>query len=167
MWEQVKKLFDNEIFITIGAIWATVSNFLFPSSTIYTAAMAVLGIMALDLLTKLFALVRQSGGVKKAFKCRKITSAKFAKGTLDKLIIFGVMLIISGCAYNLIIIEEVATWFTQIVFTVMFLRDALSILENLNDAGVSGLGLFKKVINKKIEEYVDPDPCEDDKPKGE
>ncbi len=155
MWEQTKRLFDNEIIVGLGAAWAWLVTFLFPTSTIATAAGAVLIMMGLDLVTKIFALGKQNGGILKAFKCRKISSNKFAKGTLDKLIIFGVMLIISGCAYNLMVIEELATWFTQVVFTIMFLRDALSILENLNDAGVQGLGLFKKVVKKKLDEYCD------------
>lgn len=50
---------------------------------------------------------------------------------------------------------SVATWFMQIIFTLMFLRDSLSIIENLMDAGVQGLGIFKTVVRKKMEEYVD------------
>jgi len=155
MWEQIKRLFDNEVVVTLGIIWAWIISFLFPTPLVATAAGAVLIMMGLDLVTKIFALGKQNGGILKAFKCHKISSNKFAKGTLDKLIIFGVMLIISGCAFNLMVITEIATWFTQVVFTIMFLRDAISILENLNDAGVQGLGLFKKVVKKKLDEYCD------------
>lgn len=155
MWENVKRLFENEILVGLGAAWACIMTFLFPTSTIATAAGAVMVIMCLDIVTKFFAIAKQNGGFRCAFKKHKITSQKFAKGTLDKLIIFGVMLIISGCAYNLMVIEEIATWFTQLVFTVMFLRDVLSILENLHDAGVQGLGLFKKLVKKKLDEYCE------------
>lgn len=42
----------------------------------------------------------------------------------------------------------------------MFLRDLLSILENLRDAGVGGLSIFQKAVKKKMEEYVDIDEGE-------
>ena len=155
MWEQIKRLFDNEVVVTLGIIWAWIVSFLFPTPLVATAAGAALIMMVLDLMTKIFALARQNGGLRRAFKCRKISSNKFARGTLDKLIIFGVMLVISGCAYNLMFIPEISTWFAQVIFTIMFLRDALSIIENLHDAGVQGLGLFKKVVKKKLDKYCD------------
>jgi phage-related holin len=135
--------------------WGAVSTFLFPESAYITASAAVLGMMALDLLTKLYALSKQAGGLRKAFKQHKINSKSFAKGTMDKLIVFGVLLIICGCAYRISPIESLATWFMQVVFSLMFLRDTLSIIENLTDAGVGGLSLFKRVVKKKLNEYVD------------
>lgn len=161
MWEQIKKLFDNEIIVGLGAAWAWLVTFLFPTSTIATAAGAVLILMVLDLITKLFALAKKNGGFRCAIRTRKIASNKFAKGTLDKLIIFGIMMVISGCAYNLMIIKDIAIWFTQAVFTIMFLRDVLSIIENLNDAGVQGLGLFKKLVKHKLDEVTKVD-CDDE-----
>lgn len=157
MWEQIKRLFENEVIVGLGAIWAWIMTFLFPTSTMATAAGAVLILMGLDLITKIYALSRKNCGLRYAIRTRKIVSNKFAKGTLDKLIIFGVMLIIGGCAYNLMIIKDIAVWFTQAVFTIMFLRDALSIIENLNDAGVQGLGLFRKLVKHKLDEIVEPD----------
>ncbi len=119
------------------------------------AARAVLGMMALDLITKMFSLSKQNGGLQRAIAGHSISSCKFARGTTDKLLIFGVMLCIGGCAYRITPMTSVATWFMQIIFTLMFLRDSLSIIENLMDAGVQGLGIFKTVVRKKMEEYVD------------
>jgi len=157
MIDSIKKLFDNYIVVGVGAVWGWIITFLFPTEATKTATIAVLVVMGLDLITRIFAIIKQSKGLRKAIKSHKLTSAKFAKGTLDKLIIFGVMLVISGCAYQLVVIEELATWFTQVVFTIMFLRDVLSIIENLSEAGVSGLGLFKHVVRKKFTDYVDKD----------
>lgn len=163
MWEQIKKLFDNEVIVGLGAAWAWVVTFIFPTTTIATAAGAVLILMGLDLITKIFALAKQGGGFKKALRAHRISSNKFAKGTLDKLIIFGVILIIGGCAYRLMIIKDIVTWFTQAVFSIMFLRDVLSIMENLNDAGVQGLGIFKKCIQKKLDDITDEEDNDDKK----
>lgn len=152
MWEYIKNLFENGVMVAISAIWGVISSFIFPERTLLTAAAAVLIIMLVDLITKLFALAKRAGGIKKAIKSRTISSHKFSKGTMDKLIVFGIMLVISGCAYRICPIAELATWFTQLIFTLMFLRDVLSIIENLGDAGVSGLGPFKKKIKAKYEE---------------
>jgi hypothetical protein len=65
------------------------------------------------------------------------------------------MLIICGMAYRVSPIAQVAVWFTQLIYTLMFLRDVLSIIENLSEAGVTGLGIFKRAVSKKLEEYMD------------
>jgi len=158
MGQYIKNLFENNILVALSTIWGVIAAFLFPESAILTAAGAVLGIMLLDLLTKLFALSKQAGGLRKAIQGHRITSAKFARGTMDKLIVFGIMLIVGGCAYRISPFAAVATGFMQIVFSLMFLRDVLSIIENLTDAGVSGLGLFKKVFQKKLEDYTGEEP---------
>ena len=151
----IQKLFDNNILVVLSAVGACLYSFFFPTEQYLYGAAAVLGIMVLDLITKLYSLYKQGGGWKKAVSSRKINSACFYQGTLDKLIVFGVMLCVCGFAYRLTIISSVAVWFTQVVFILMFLRDALSIIENLTDAGIKGLGIFEKVIKKKMEDYVD------------
>ncbi len=154
VWEYLKSLFENHVFVILGVIWATISSFLFPEAAYLTAAGAVLGMMMLDLVTKIYSLARQEHGLRRAIRNHRILSNKFAKGTTDKLLIFGVMLVICGFAYRITPIATLSTWFMQIVFTLMFLRDALSIIENLMDAGVSGLSIFKKIVKKKMDDYI-------------
>ena len=108
--------------------------------------------MLLDLITKLFALAKQNGGFKKAFKAHKINSKKFGKGTLDKLIILFVFTIVCAASYALMPVLARAM---QIGYVLMFLRDVLSIIENLTEAGVSGLSMFKKIIKKKTCDYIE------------
>lgn len=153
--EYLHTCFDNKVVVFLGAIWACIGNFLFPTEAVQAAAIAVLIIMILDLLTRLFAEARKAGGYKKAVLLHGISSEKFAKGTLDKLIVFGVVLVLCGCAYKLTLIDDVAKWFSQVVFCIMFLRDSLSIFENLMDAGVEGLKPFKSVLTKKLEDVTD------------
>ncbi|MEA5085123.1 MAG: hypothetical protein VB018_13395 [Lachnospiraceae bacterium] len=72
--------------------------------------------MVLYLVTKLHALSKQSGGLKKAFIEQKISSSSFYKVTRDKLLVFGILIIVGGCAYRLTVISEVgcasSNWFT-------------------------------------------------------
>jgi hypothetical protein len=44
-------------------------------------------------------------------------------------------------------------WFTQMVYAIMFFRDLLSIIENLNDAGID-TGAFKRIIKRKQKEVL-------------
>lgn len=164
MCEHIKRLFDNYIIIGIGSVWGWIVTFLFPTQSIVAATLAVLITMSLDLLTKIYALSKIHGGFFKAIKTHEIRSNKFAKGTLDKMIVFGVMLIIGGCAYKLMVAEELAIWFVQVVFTIMFLRDVLSIIENLYDAGITGLGLFKHIVRKKFSDYVGEEALDEEIP---
>lgn len=155
MGEYLKKLFQVDVLFLISGVGAFLYKFLFPEKQYLYGAGAVLVIMVLDLATKLFSLSRQGGGIRQSIAERKISSRAFARGTFDKLLVFSIMLIICGCAYRLTVISSVAIWFTQLVYTLMFLRDLLSILENLRDAGVGGLRIFEKAVKKKMSEYVD------------
>jgi len=155
MGDYLKKLFQADSLLFISGVGAFLYKFLFPETQYLYGAGAVLVIMVLDLATKLFSLSRQGGGFRKSLADKKISSRAFARGTFDKVLVFGIMMIICGCAYRLTIIDAVALWFTQLVYTLMFLRDLLSILENLNDAGVGGLKIFEKAVKKKMGEYVD------------
>lgn len=155
--EYLKKLFQNDTLFYISGVGSLAYRFLFPEAQYLYSAVAVLIIMVLDLATKLFSLSRQAGGFKKSLAEQKISSRALARGTTDKLLVFGIMLIICGCAYRLTIISSIAVWFTQLVYTLMFLRDLLSILENLRDAGVGGLSIFQQALEKKMGEYVDVD----------
>lgn len=159
LFEYIRKLFDNRALTAISLFTSTAVSltykFLFPEKQYLYGALAVLVIMVLDLATKLFSLSRQGGGLRQSLAEKKISSKAFARGTFDKLLVFGIMLIICGCAYRLTVISDLAVWFTQLVYTLMFLRDLLSILENLRDAGVGGLSIFQKAVKKKMSEYVD------------
>lgn len=162
----VKNLFSDVICVVASTVWGCISAFLFPETAVLTAAGAVLGIMVLDLLTKMFALARTNGGLRKAVKKKIINSHRFGKGTLDKLIVFGVMLIVGGFAYRISPVAAVATGFMQTVFSLMFLRDVLSIIENLTDSGISGLGPLKKIFKKKYDELCDNNSSSDDNNNG-
>ncbi len=151
----IQKLFENNILVAVSAAGAALYQFFFPETQYLYGAGAVLLMMVLDLLTKLYALGRQAGGWRTALRAKKINSLSFFRGTMDKLVVFGVMLIICGCAYRLTLFSAIAVWFTQAVFILMFLRDALSIVENLRDAGIQGMGVFEKVIRKKMDDYIE------------
>ncbi len=85
----IAKLFDNNCLVAISAIGAFIYRFFFPEPQYLAGAAAVLGVMILDLSTRLFALARTHGGLKKACIDHVINSHSFGKGTVDKLMVFG------------------------------------------------------------------------------
>lgn len=155
--DYLQKLFEDHVMVFLSMIGALLCKFFFPTTQYLYSTIAVLVMMGLDLLSKLYSLKRQAGGWKASVATKKINSFSLFRGTIDKLIILGVMMIICGCAYQLTLIADIAIWFTQVVYILMFLRDALSIIENLRDAGMQNLGMFEKIIQKKLNEYVDND----------
>ncbi len=148
----IKKLFSNYIIVALSAVGAFLYKVCFPEKAYLMAACAVLAAMTLDILTKIYALARTN---KNPFATGKINSKSFWKGTVDKILVFAILLVLCGAAYRLMPLSDIAVWFTQFVFTVMFLRDAISIIENLNDAGVKGLGIFKRAVKKKMQEFTE------------
>jgi len=81
--------------------------------------------------------------VEKSYIQSTINSASFLRGTIDKLIIFGVMTIICGLVYHISLVTTIEIWFTQMVYMLMILRDTLSVIENLTDSGIGGLRFLR------------------------
>jgi len=154
IWDYLNGLMCDGRMVGISLVGAFLFNFFFPTEAYFWGAIGVFCAMFIDLGTKLFSLSRRAGGFRKAFQTRIINSSSFCRGTCNKMIVFLVMLILLGLTYRLTIIPGFAMWFAQAVFVLMFLRDLLSILENLTDAGCD-VGVFKKLVTKKMEEYVD------------
>jgi phage-related holin len=159
-----KKIFCSVWTVGAAVVLSKVWQYLFPVPDYEAAAVSVIIIMALDVLTKLYALSVQSKGLCRAFKEHVINSHSFMRGTLDKLILFGIVLIICGAAYRLFPMQGIAITITQTACIAMFLRDALSVLENLSDAGVKGLGVVKNIFKKKLDELCEDTDNESEEP---
>ena len=153
--EYLRQLFKNHVLVAISAAGAFLYSFFLPAEEYRWGAVAVLGAMIVDLWSKLYAIKCNGGGWRKAVFNHLINSASFLRGTIDKLIIFSVMTIICGLAYHISFISTAAVWFTQMVYILMFLRDTLSVIENLTESGMKGLGIFKKLLKHKLKDYVD------------
>jgi len=151
----IKKTFCNVWLLGASAVFVAIWDYIFPNAEYLNSAIAVIIAMGLDVLTKLYALSKTNGGLICAFKRHVINSHSFMRGTLQKMVIFMIVLILCGAGYRLFPSEGIATTVTQTACIAMFLRDALSVLENLSDAGLQGLGIFKKIFKKKLDELCD------------
>lgn len=129
---------------------------LFPDKAYQTAAIAVGGAIILDIITKYIALSKESGGYKRAVIKKKIGSKTLWDGTKIKLVSYLIVFILVGLSYRVNLLTDVSVFMATVVYTVIFLREAQSILENLCDAGAD-LKWLLLWIKKKEEQLLNKD----------
>jgi len=146
-----------------GTLLAAISYVLFPEQAYQTAAIAVGIAMLLDILTKYIALSHEAHGFKNACKTRKIFSGTLWEKTKIKLFSYLVIAVLAGLSYRVTPLQQVGVFFGTVVYAIIFLREAQSILENLYDAGadVGWLINWTKRKQKKILEENTVDIIED------
>jgi len=118
-----------------GFFMAACSYILFPDQAFFTAACAVGAAILLDIITKYAALSKKAGGYWKAVRTCTISSNKLWDGTRIKIFSYLVVAILAGLSYRVVQLEQLSIFFATVVYTVIFLREAQSVLENLCDAG--------------------------------
>lgn len=128
------------------------SYVLFPDQAFFTAACAVGAAILLDIITKYVALSSQAGGYMKAVKDHSISSNKLWDGTKIKLFSYLVVAILAGLSYRVVQLEQLSIFFATVIYSIIFLREAQSILENLCDAGADLRWLV--VWTKKKQEQI-------------
>ena len=117
------------IFISCILYWV------FPDDAFQSAAMAVLVMMILDVMTKYVALSRIAGGYIEAVRTCTISSEAFFSGTKIKIYTYAVIMIMAGLSYRVTQLDQLGVAFSSVAYCVMWFRELQSILENLRDAG--------------------------------
>lgn len=139
-----------------GTVIAVISYVMFPDKAYQTAAIAVGIVMLLDIISKYMALSHEAHGYRNAVKTRKIFSGTLWVKTKIKLISYLIIAILAGLAYRVTYLEQVGVFFGTVVYSVIFLREAQSILENLSDAGAD-VGWLIKWTKRKQKKILDED----------
>ena len=145
-----------------GAGIALLNYLLFPDAAFETAAMAVGMAILLDIVTKYVAISKRSGGFCLAVRTKKIYSKTLWDGTKIKLFSYLVIFILAGLSYRVTMLEQVSVFLSTVIYTVIFLREAQSIVENLCDAGadLKWLAVWtkkkqKQILEEEIEQEAD------------
>lgn len=149
-----------------SAIVTVVTFVMFPNGAYLYSAFALAGAMVLDIITKYWALSKKAGGYRKAVQTRTIFSATFWLKTSIKLKTYLVVAILSGLAYRVTFLEQIGVFLGTFAYTMMFLREAQSILENLEDAG-GDVGWLIKWTKKKQDRVMDDEGIKEEKEDGE
>jgi uncharacterized membrane protein len=127
------------------------SYILFPKQGFLTAFRSVIGAMLLDILTKYVALSHESGGFRQAIITKNIYSKNLWEGTKIKIYSYLIVFILAGLSYRVAPISNVSVFLATTIYTVLFLREAQSIVENLIDAGADLNWLLAFTKNKEKE----------------
>lgn len=121
--------------VILATIFTAISYILFPTDA-YIPAVTALGCsVVLDILTKYYALSVINGGLKKALRTKAISSQKLWIGTQRKLVSYLVIMVLCGLSVRVTVLTSVAVFLSTSAFSIMFLREAQSCIENLVDAG--------------------------------
>lgn len=145
---------------TAGVV--TVINYiLFPDKAYIAPAIGVAGAMIMDILTKYYALAVKNGGLWKAIKVGAIKSDSLWKGTQRKLIGYLSIMILCGLSMRMVPIAGIAVGFTTIVYSVLFLRESQSCVENLVDAGHTDFEWIIRLLKRKQKKILEEDKTED------
>jgi hypothetical protein len=148
----------------IGGLIGALNYILFPAEAFRTAAMALGVAMLLDILTKYVTLSREARGFMKAVKTGRIRSEALWYGTKIKLYSYLVIAILAGLSYRVVQLEQLSVFFASVVYSVLFLREAQSILENLCDGGAD-LRWALVWARKKERDILDQDVEDPEEPK--
>ena len=135
-----------------GFVLCAINYVIFPEKAYFMALMAVLAAAAMDIFTKSYSICKTNGGYKKATKNKKLFSKSLWTGTETKIISYLTVAILTGLSYRVIYLKEAGILIASFVYSVMFLREFQSNVENLMDAGadLGWLLIFAKKKQKKI-----------------
>jgi len=144
--------------IDVNWWWAAVvsvfSYVICPNSAYVPAVIAVWVAVVLDIFTRWYANARNGGGLYRALKSRAINSDAFWDGTKSKIVSYLVVQILAGLTMR---VEQWATLsgaVVTVIYSIMFIREFISNLENLQDAGANWVGPLLCFMRKKEKEIT-------------
>lgn len=152
-----------------GAIFGFMGTILFPVPFYRASFLAVMAAAFCDILTKIYMLCKKHGGLIKAMKLKKIFSKSLWKGTEVKIVSYLFISILTGLSNRVVYLEGLGIFIGSFVYSVMFMREFESNVENLNEAGagLDWLLLFSKKKNKELMKPYEDEEKPKDNPKSE
>lgn len=135
-----------------GAIFGFMGYILFPVPFYRASFLAVMAAAFCDILTKMYMLCKKHGGFKNAVKQKKIFSRNLWKGTEVKIVSYLTVSVLTGLSYRVVYLEGLGIFIASFVYSVMFMREFQSNVENLIEAGaeLDWLLVFSKKKNKDL-----------------
>lgn len=151
IWLYLGKVFEK-VKISIGAILSIICYVFFPEKSLFISLGAVLIAASFDVITKFYCLSKQSGGYKEAVRTGTIWSKTLWELTEIKIVSYLTISMLVGLSYRVVIFETIPQMLGSFVYTMMFLREFQSIVENLIGAGadLQWLLLFAKSKEKEL-----------------
>lgn len=122
-------------------------------------------VVACDLISRIITESVNHGGFWSALKNGHIRSDKAMQGTVIKIIAYFMMCVIAAQVNQIIPWETASGLVSNIIYSVLFFVEVMSIAENFLEAGVEEFQWFKRFSKNKLKEVCGEDGGEsDDKP---
>ena len=136
----------------LGAIITGIGYIMFPTHAYFLSLMAVLAAALMDIFTKIYSICKKNGGYEKSVKSGKVFSKTLWKGTEVKIVSILSISILTGLSYRVIYLKQAGILIASFVYSVLFMREFQSNIENLIEAGadLNWLLLFAKRKQKNI-----------------
>ncbi len=134
----------------LGLGISAIGYIMFPEGAYFISLMAVLGAAFIDIVTKNYAIIKKNGGYKNATKSGKLFSKPLWLGTETKIISYLTISILTGLSYRMIYLKKDGIFLASFVYSVMFMREFQSNIENLIEATVYEINKNNE-LQRKIE----------------
>jgi len=118
-------------------------------------------VVVCDLVSRILTESVNHGGLFRAIKDGHIRSDKAMQGTFIKILAYFIMCVIAAQATRIIPYETASGLVANIIYSVLFFVEVLSIAENFIEAGVEEFKWLRRFSSKKLKELCD-DGSEDD-----
>lgn len=151
------KLFDNHLAWLGGLLLGVITYLVEPGAAFY----ALWIVVACDLVSRLITEARNHDGIIRAIKNGHISSDKAIRGTGVKIAAYFIMCVIAAQSKHLIPYEFAAGLVANIVYSILFFVEVLSIAENFLEAGVEEFSWLARFSKRKLEKI-----CEDENTSG-
>ena len=112
-------------------------------------------VVACDMASRILTESVNHGGMIKAIKEGHIRSDKAMQGTFIKIIAYFIMCVIAAQATRIIPYTTASGLVANIIYSVLFFVEVLSIAENFIEAGVEEFQWFKRFSQKKLKSICD------------
>lgn len=145
----------------ISILLGSITYILFPEQAYLTAFCSVLGVMVLDVITKYYSIAVNNGGFWRSLKNKFINSNSMWVGTSRKIFTYLIIFIMVGLSYRVSPVAGVASFLGTIVYSLLFLRECQSILENLEDAGAD-VGWLTAIVKKRKKKILEDEGVNED-----
>lgn len=122
-----------------------------PTAAFYALWVAVF----LDLITKMAALAYKNGGLIAATKAKVINSHTMFYRTFIKVLAYFTMTVLAHQSKAVVEIEAVPIIFSTIIYSILFLVEVYSIIENLIEAGAEDLKPLMLRFQKEKEKVIE------------
>lgn len=112
-------------------------------------------VVACDLASRILTESVNHGGLIRAVKDGHIRSDKAMQGTFIKIIAYFIMCVIAAQSTRIIPYATASELVANIIYSVLFFVEVLSIAENFIEAGVEEFQWFKRFSQKKLKDICD------------